>query len=113
MTLRAMKARHARKIVRSDHLGESVTYHFAAGGTATFLAGVTRQLVEADSAGVPQVARLRATVSIPRHATAGVLAVVNGDQIELALELGGAATINRIVRKVEEDEGMIRVEVEQ
>lgn len=113
MTLREMMARHARTtLTRADHFGEEAVYLFKAGGQRTVRCVVDRLDVEAAAPNVPQVARLRAVVAIPRDATYGIETHVAGDRLQLAMRLGSAPVTTRIRRIVSQDEGMFLLEVD-
>lgn len=113
MTLRELMARHARTtLTRPDHFGEEVIYLFKAGGERTVRCVVDRLDVEPGAPNVPQVARLRAVVAIPRDASVGVEAFVPGDRIRMSMRLGAPAVTARVQRIVSQDEGMFLFEVE-
>jgi hypothetical protein len=113
VTLRDLMARHARTtLTRPDHFGESAVYLFKAGGTRTVRCVVDRLDVEPSAPNVPQVARLRAVVAIPRDATDGIETHTSGDKMQLAMRLGAAAVTVRIKRIISQDEGMFLLELE-
>lgn len=114
MTLRETMARHARTtLTRPDHFGEEAVYLFKSGAENRTVRCVVERLdVEPGAPNVPQVARLRAVVAIPRDATVGVTTVVPGDRLQLAMRIGSASVTTRIRRIVSQDEGMFLLEVE-
>lgn len=108
MTLRDMMARHARTtMVRADHFGESVTFHGRLGDVVTFLAVVDRKQLET----MGNSAVRAADVFIPRHATAGVEQIVDGDELEVALVEGGTPVRCRIAEVLSADPGGFLVRV--
>lgn len=112
MTLRDLMARHAREeLVREDHHGEQVTYHFAAGGERTILAVVDRLQLEPIRSGRGGGAVRTATLFIARHATLGVEAIAEGDEITCVLELGQPAVRCSIAEPLDADEGGFLVRV--
>lgn len=114
MNLRQLMARHARTVlVRKDHHGEDVLYQFKDGTPdRTITAVVNRQdIAPAQPGSVLEIGQRTAIVWIPRHETAGVLAIAPGDRLELALRLGDEAVSARIRRVVSQDEAGFEVEV--
>lgn len=110
MTLRDMMARHARtQLVRADHFGESVTFHGREGDVVTFLAVVDRKQLEQMGSSAVRAA----DVFIPRHATAGVEAIVPGDDLTVVLVEGGAPVRCRIAEVLSADSGGFLVRVVQ
>lgn len=112
MTLRETMARHALILTRLDHFGEELVYAFKAGGTRTVRAVVDRLDIEPAMPGQPQIKVRRAHVCIPRDATLGITAVVNGDKVTMAMRVGEAPEVARVRRIVTQDEGFFLVEVE-
>lgn len=110
MTLRDMMARHARTtMVRADHFGESITYYAREGDSVMCLAVVDRKQLEPMGSSAVRAA----DIFIPRHATDGVLAIANGDQIEVALTEGGTPVLCRIAEVLSQDAGGFLLRVVQ
>lgn len=107
MTLRAKMARDARTIlVREDHHGELVTYHFRDGEPErSFLAVVDRKQLEPMGDGVGAGAVLAADVFIPNDRAAGVTAIAAGDELTVVLVEGGAPVRCRIHYTLSADAG--------
>jgi len=113
MTLRDLMVTHARNpLTRLDHFGELVTYVRAGAANRQVKAVVNRLDVEPSAPNVPQIAKLRAIVSIPVHETDGITSFVKGDRIVLSLRLGAAPVSAYCTRIVSQDEGVIELEVE-
>ncbi len=113
MTLRDLIASHARNpLTRLDHFGEFVTYVRAGAANRTIRAVVNRLDVEPAGPTIPQVAKLRAIVAIPVHATDGITSFVKGDKMLLAMRLGALPVVAYVTRIVSQDEGMFELEVE-
>lgn len=115
MTLRGLMNLHARAILgnATNGVAESVTYRFKSGASdRTFNAVVKRFGLQASTPQTPQVAKRRAHVEIPRHATAGVVAVAAGDAIVLAMRIGEEPAECRIRDIIAQDESMFVLEVE-
>lgn len=112
MTLRETMARHARTtLVRLDHHGEEVTYHFQDGTPDRVVQAVVdrRRLEPRD--GDTRLAAMTATVFLPRHDTLGVEAFTDGDEITLPMRLGATPVRRRITELLSEDEGGFELEV--
>jgi hypothetical protein len=113
VTLRDLQASHAKgPLTNLDMLGELVTYVFKSGESRIVRAVVNRIGLQASAPNVPQVAKLRATVSIPRDATVGIVTFTPGDRLVLAMRLGEAPVTVRAKEIIAQDEGMLRLEVE-
>jgi len=107
-------ARDARTVLtRPDHHGEQVTYRFKDGSPDRVVRAVVDRLdSEPAASGTREVATLRAVVAIPRDPTVGVESVEPGDQVVLAMRLGGPAAAARVARIQSQDEGLFLLEVE-
>lgn len=115
MTLRGLMNRHARAILGNTTGGfaEPVVYRFHSGDPdRTFAAVVKRLDLQASTPLSGKVAKRRARVEIPRHATAGVLQVAKGDSIVLPIRVGDEATECLIVSVPAQDDALFVVEVE-
>lgn len=112
MSLHDRMPRDAVAMTRLSHHGEEVIYLFKSGGSRAVQAIVHRLDVERGASNVPQVARLRAMVEIPRDAAVGVTAFVPGDRLKLSMRLGDAPVTTRACRLVGHDHGMFQLEVE-
>lgn len=107
-----MMARHARTtLTRHSHHGEDILYQSIEGSETTVRAVVDRRDVEPIDGVMPAIARLVCNVFIPRDATVGVLTVLPGDRVTLAMRLGDDAVEARVTRIVSQDEGGFLVEV--
>lgn len=89
--------------------GENVEYYFAAGGQRTIHAEVSRQgRVRSDDGDLVYEVTI---VVIPNHATNGVTAIADGDEIEVAMREGGVAERCRNVSLISQDAGAWTLEV--
>lgn len=112
MNLKAMMARHARRVlVRLDHYGETVTYTPVGGVAVQVQAVVERKDVEPLDEQISAVGRLLCQVFIARDAAVGVLAVAPGDTMTLALRMGAEPVAARVTRILSQDEGGFLIEV--
>ena len=109
-------ARHARSILgdATGGFAEPITYRFHSGAAdRTFNAVVKRLDLNGSTPFAPQVAKRRANVEIPRHATAGVLQVAKGDSIVLPMRIGDTPVECTIKNIQSQDDALFVVQVEQ
>lgn len=106
-----MLPRHAAALTRLDHHGEEFTYTPAGGSPITVRGTVNRLDIEPAVPGATRTGRLLSTVFLPRVAGLGVLQVTPGDTVTVAMRLGEAAVVARVVRVVSQDEGAFLFEV--
>lgn len=111
MTLRQTIAAHASgALTRIDHFGESVVVITSDGSVLTTVKAVVHRFDVEPTDATTRVVRMSAMVFLP---TADLVATpVPGDQIRLAMRIGGSTSDARITRIDTQDEGGITVEVQ-
>lgn len=111
MTLRQTIAAHASgALTRLDHFGEDVIVITSGGSVLTTVQAIVHRFDVEPTESTGRVVRLSAMVFLP---TADLVATpVPGDEIRVAMRIGGSTTDARIVRIETQDEGGIQVEVQ-
>lgn len=115
MTIRDLAARHARAILGNTEGGfaESITYRFANGDPERVFAALVKRLdLQPATPSSRASTRRRVQIEIPRHATAGVLAIAKGDRVLVATREGEDPVECQLVRIVSQDSAMFVVEAE-